>query len=166
MSKFQYRKVLEAIIYIAHNEPRLYWALKMLYFADIMHLGNYGRTITGDQYKAMKHGPVPFYSYNILTSIRGDGWYFFSDPEPNKALDVREKDIYPLREPDLDYLSQSDIECLNNSIEKYKNYTFKQLHDESSDAAYRAAGENDEIPLSAIIELLPNSRELKEYLEI
>jgi hypothetical protein len=40
--------------------------LKVLFFADVNHLNNYGRPIVGDDYVALPHGPVPQTTYDIL----------------------------------------------------------------------------------------------------
>jgi uncharacterized phage-associated protein len=39
---------------------------KLVYFADKRHLLKYGRTITGDRYFGMEHGPVPSRIYDGL----------------------------------------------------------------------------------------------------
>ncbi len=42
----------------------------MMYFADRLHLERYGRFICGDSYVAMKNGPVPSFTYDILKARR------------------------------------------------------------------------------------------------
>ena len=51
---------------------------KILYFAEQKHLLQYGRTITGDRYIAMKDGPVPSNIYDLLKTLRGDAIFSVS----------------------------------------------------------------------------------------
>jgi uncharacterized phage-associated protein len=44
-------------------------AAKLLYFADKMHLLQYGRPITGDKYYCLDYGPVPTVSLNIMSDM-------------------------------------------------------------------------------------------------
>jgi hypothetical protein len=43
-------------------------ALKLIFLADRYHLCRYGRLITNDSYVAMKHGPVPSATRDIVES--------------------------------------------------------------------------------------------------
>lgn len=44
----------------------LYPLLKILYFAEKKQLAKYGRSITGDAIIAMKYGPVPTCTYDLV----------------------------------------------------------------------------------------------------
>jgi len=62
-SRYRSEKVRQAVAYIASKLPgreNMYKVLKVMYFADKLHLKRYGRVIFGDRYIAMKHGPVPW----------------------------------------------------------------------------------------------------------
>ena len=48
--------------------------------------------------------------------------------------------LLPKRQADLDYLSASDIECLDKSITENAYLSFNRLVSKSHDAAWRAAG--------------------------
>lgn len=43
---------------------------KLLYYADRAHFLEHGGPITGDVQRAMKHGPVPFETYRMLSGER------------------------------------------------------------------------------------------------
>lgn len=105
---------------------------KILYFADQKHLLRYGRPIIGDTYVKMKFGPVPSFVKNIVDEqidgleevvAKYNGYY-----------------IQPLSKPNLDYLSESDIECLLESIQENKDLNFPDLTEKSHDFAYNKAG--------------------------
>jgi hypothetical protein len=60
-------KIRETLLYIAARvkNPTLHTVFKIMYFADKLHLSNYGRFITGDTYYAMEYGPVPSAAYDM-----------------------------------------------------------------------------------------------------
>ncbi len=161
--KFDAEKTIEVILYIAKRCPDMYTALKILYFADKEHLTKYGRLISGDIYVAMNHGPVPSGAYDLVKYARENSvpWKNIS---LDKAFTVQGNNIIPLREANTDYLSESDMERLNQAIEEYGHLSFSQLRQLSHDDAYKAADRNDFIPLDAIARTLPDGDLLTDYL--
>ena len=109
-------KTVEVILYIAHHFDDLYMLLKTLYYADQDHLSNYGRLITGDRYFALEQGAVPSGAYDMIKFVRGDKQFPF-DEKVKLAFGVEDKiHIVPKRKPDLDYISDSEIEILDKAI--------------------------------------------------
>jgi uncharacterized phage-associated protein len=165
---FKAEKSVESILYIAQNvkQPTFHHISKMMYFADKVHLEKYGRFICGDSYVAMKHGPVPSGTYDILKVARGDGFAPLSALNPiNQAFIVVDKFLVkPLRAVAMDYFSESDLECLDNAIKKYGHLPFSQLTDLSHDKAWQAADENDCIDIEHIVATLTNADNLLDYL--
>lgn len=168
--KFDPEKALEAILYVARNtrNPGFHLVSKILYFADQAHLRDYGRFITGDLYVAMKHGPVPSGAYDMMKWARNQqGGSFRLSGQLEEAFEVRNGHcIHPCREPQLDLLSESELECLQRAIEQYGNLSFSRLADISHDEAWNSADENDFIDLAAIVDMQPNSGELRELLDL
>ena len=153
--KFDAEKAIETILYIANCAPNpdIYHVLKIMYFADKEHLEKYARFICNDTYIAMNNGPVPSGAYDIIKHVRGDGYHPCVDEHAGKSFEVHKKPeniIVPLRNPDLDCLSESDKECLNNAINQYGHLSFNNLKEISHDKAFSTADENDEIPIEAI----------------
>lgn len=164
--RFDSRAAVEVILYLASlsHSPTSHRISKLLYFADRKHLERYGRLICGDTYIAMKHGPVPSGVYDMIKATR-DG-YIFVFPEAEGAFQVENNHhIVPLRPPDLDWLSDSDIECLKEAVEEFDEQSFGSLTSLSHDSAWDAANENDQIPLEAIVSSLDDSVELLEYIK-
>lgn len=163
-SRFHPEKVRQAIAYIAGKIPapeNMYKVLKVMYFADKLHLRKYGRVIFGDRYLAMKHGPVPWSAYRKISNER-DGW-----GKTNKdSLYKVEKDntIIPLLIPEMEYFSESDLECLNEEIEICRPMSFSQLRHRSHDAAYLKAEEDDEMSIESIAEAAVDSAEERRLL--
>jgi uncharacterized phage-associated protein len=161
--QFDLKKAIEVLLFITKRQNDTYKALKIAYFADILHLGRYGRLIFGDRYIAMEAGPVPSNLYDIVKFIRKDGIYRL-DQTILELFTISGYDIFPARDPNLDYLSESDVECLSETIQKYGTKSFSELKNLSHDNAYNSANPNGEISLDGLINSLPNSVQLKEYL--
>jgi len=160
---FDAGKAVEVLLYIAGQQPDMYAALKILYFADRQHLARYGRFICGDSYIAMDKGPVPSGAYDLVKFVRGNGWCAPS-VSVKEAFAVQGYSIIPLRKPNLDLLSESDIECLDEAIRTYGNWPFGKLKRESHDKAYLAADANSVISVEAIARTLPDGELLIEHL--
>jgi uncharacterized phage-associated protein len=132
---FDEKKAVSALLYLAGKKGAidLYALVKIIYFADKAHLKKWGRTITGDQYVRMDHGPVPNAIYDIIKSARGDNdWR----SDLKSILQVENNMVAPLVEPDLDEFSESDIEELDRAFESYAHKSFSQLKHDSHDSVY------------------------------
>ena len=167
-STFKKDVAIQAILYAAQNVDRkdIHKICKILYFADQEHLSKYGRSITGDTYIAMQYGPVPSNVEDIFKALRGDS--FFSDcvDDLKSYFDFTNKYILVAKkEADLDYLSESDLECLNNAIEKCKNKTFSQLTDMSHDLAWNSAKRDRAIPIKDILREAGDDEEYVSYID-
>jgi uncharacterized phage-associated protein len=138
-------RLIAAALYIVKNyegETDLHTLSKTLYVADRTHLADYGRLISGDTYKAMKVGPVPYTLYCMLKS--GTLKEYFS---------LDEYVVNSLAEPDMDELSESDISCLNEGIKQIAPLTFKGRTDYSHDIAWK------EVPLDFMMNPLTIAKE-------
>ncbi|MBE3139111.1 MAG: SocA family protein [Thermoplasmata archaeon] len=172
-------KALEVVIYVSTKADNLFNIVKTIYYADKYHLARYGRLITGDNYIAMGDGPVPSGTYDLIKLVRGDSFSYESkivNAHPEEALKVKvvkiegispKTFVYPRRTPNLDLLSESDIECLDLSIEKYGNMhttrLWRLVHQEKS---YQKTQLDNPIPLREIITLdISNGKDAIEYLE-
>jgi uncharacterized phage-associated protein len=170
--EFNIDKGIEEILYIIQKgaNPTFHHISKVMYFADKEHLEKYGRLICGDNYVAMKHGPVPSRIYDILKFSRGDKLLFSILPEvaskAKSSFSIQgQYEVNNLREANLDFFSESDLECLNNSIERYGRLPFDELTDLSHDEAWEAASENEFIEIEHIVATLDNADELIEHLQ-
>lgn len=120
MLRFQFdeKKGVEALTYIASKWPGVtaFFASKVLFFAEKMHLNRYSRPIVGDTFIAMPNGPVPSTIYDFIKGKLDQA----GDPDAIMGALLIERDPYPRvaaqRAPDLDVLSPSDLECLDEAI--------------------------------------------------
>jgi len=163
-STFDAEKALEVLLYIGRRVPDLYSAVKVLYFADKEHLERYGRQISGDTYVAMDWGPVPSETYDLVKCARGDHRRDFGLPVKETLAICDRKVLCPKREPDLDLLSESDMECLDFAIERYGGLNFDELSRLShEEPAYKEAGKDEYMELESIVRSLHNGQVLLDY---
>ena len=164
-NSFDTDKAMELILYVASRLPAgkstFHTISKILYFADLCHLDRYGRLISDDNYVAMKHGPVPSAIYDLMKKNSFQGF----DKLSEGAFDVGNGyAIMPLRQPDKDYLSESEVECLDETISKYGDMSFGRLSNKSHKGAWEKADENDAIKLEDMVNMLPHRDELKQHI--
>jgi len=162
--KFNQEKATEVILYLVSKLPvhNVYGICKMLYLADKASLEKYGRFLFGDSYVAMKEGGTPSNTYNLLKRLR---------ESPASDLRVDGNNVIALRPADLDYLSKSDIECLDQTIGKYGNPTNwtdrkEACHDSAWQKAWDRKGihRSNAIPVESIAEMFEESDDLIDYL--
>ena len=129
-------KAVNSLLFVINNLEKAdtHKVYKILYFADQKHLLKYGRPIFGDTYVKMKYGPVPSFVKNVVDeNIEG---------LEEVVATYHSYFVKSLIEPDLDFLSESDLECLNESVEENKDLEFLVLTDKSHDYAYNKASWN------------------------
>lgn len=169
--KFDVNKALASLLYVSsvlkqtkHKDADYYRVMKILYFADKSHLVKYGRPILGDDYVAMEHGPVPSKTYDIVKIVKGTS--LCSDRDGyGELFTISNKNILPIASPDMDDFSESDIECLNKSIEENWNLSFGQLKNKSHDTAYLKANRDDIIKFREIAKAAGASSEMLQYMQ-
>jgi uncharacterized phage-associated protein len=126
-------KAVSSLLFVINNLEKAdtHKTYKILYFADQKHLLKYGRPIFGDTYVKMKYGPVPSFVKNVVDeNIEG---------LEEIVAKYHNYFIKSLVEPNLDFLSESDLDCLRESLEENKNLDFPDLTEKSHDYAYNKA---------------------------
>lgn len=140
-SPIQIKKIKAVLLYIMQSFPdgvdyiKLF---KILYFAQQDHLVNYGKVLVDESFRAVKHGPVPTYTYKALQiaegkALEGNFEEFLSD------FKVKDKKVYTSSTPDMDYISGADKRCLDSAIDKYKDTDPYDLSMLSHDTAWQEA---------------------------
>lgn len=117
-----YRKAIQALNLLASKKGgsiNKMKAIKLIYFADRLHLRKYGRPIVGDMYFAMKLGPV---GSRVKRSAD------FEEDLPEAVSDYARKYIRPsedkktvisIKAPDRDVFSETDLQCLKSVYEVF-----------------------------------------------
>jgi uncharacterized phage-associated protein len=161
--QFNRKKAIETILYLSPRitDSDIYGICKLLYLADKTHLEKYGRFIFGETYCAMKNGATPSNVYDLLKE---------SSEEPSTDLEIKGHQVIALRDANSDYLSETDIECLDQVISvwgKVPNWQRKDAaHDNAWEKAWKKRGDKGSfpIPVESIAELFDDSDDLIAYL--
>lgn len=173
MTPFKYdnQKAIAAILYISTKVDgvKFHKLFKILYFADLKHIAKYGRPIVGDRYVAMEAGPVPSKIYDILKEVKK----FFSKSRFSKFFEVNIfSTVSPKQQPDTDLFSDSDIECLDESIKENQGLSWSKLKDKSHDEAWKKAWDvacikqkkQEDIDLNDIILVSGANEDMRQYI--
>ena len=173
MTSHDRKKLSELILFILDKTGGVdfYHAFKILYFAEMKHLAKWGSGIVPDEFCALKYGPVPTQLYDavkelnhprmILSEELSEVIQFAGEDAPNVLL--------PKREANLKYLSKSEIEALEQSIEENESLTFGQLmrksHDEAWEEANRRTNGTNIISPVSMARVLNADDAMLEYIE-
>jgi len=176
--KINYEKAIETIVWIASNKPGIdiYHVAKILFYADKMHVNKYARPILGDIYIRMPYGPVPSGVRDIITE---NTWL---PPDINEkaanAFVVDKSNNHKLaatRQPNMDFFSASDIECLSESLSKYGSMSFAELKNLThSEKCYYETDSNDKIDYVLLVdddnphkeEIIEHMTEVSQYVQV
>ncbi len=162
-------KILETLIFVSGHSPGkdIHHLLKVLYYADKLHLQKYGRPVTGDTYIKMNAGPVGSYAYDLLKQNN----YL---PENhlariNSALSIDRSGPYPVVHPrggaDIDYLSATDEECIKEAIKFCRDKNFHELCNETHlEKPWIKAELNKPMDYEDFIDDVSNNKEVLSYI--
>jgi hypothetical protein len=162
-------KAIEVVLFLAERlrDPTSHSIAKTLYAADHKHLGRYGRFICADRYIAMKYGPVPSRVYDMLKMARAEVEGATGNTVVRAAFSVSQTNpptVTPNRAPDMDLLSASEVQALEEAIAEMGHLGFGERTDRTHGPAWKATPLNGEISIEEIAKELPNADEVLEHL--
>jgi uncharacterized phage-associated protein len=168
------RKCVEVLKYIISQFKKLgykseiYNVLKMLYFADQLHLSRYQALITFDRYFKRENGPVPNICDDIIKYVSGDKCTHFYeyDESIKKELRVLNDNELDLGGPlDLEYLSDTNRVCLKEVIFRYGHLDSEELRDITHNDIYDSVPNlNEEITIFHMADGIDKTGELTKKL--
>ena len=147
-------KLAELILYICQKcaDDPCFGATKLnkiLYFADFLHYGNYGRPITGVEYQKLPYGPAP----RRLVPVRDhliDNGELGIQPAALRNGGVQKKPVN-LREPNLSIFSGSEIAQVDSVIQCFANADTDTISEVSHKmVGWQVVEENETIPYSTV----------------
>lgn len=124
MKSFNYKKVVQSFNFFAikngGSENKMK-ALKLLWLSDRLHLREYGRMISNDNYYGLPNGPVPSASRDILEKSS-----FFKDDiaqdYADRYIKIINKYTYSsIQDVAYKVFSKSEIEILNKIYDNFGN---------------------------------------------
>lgn len=169
------KQTIETVLYILNKTggTDIYHLMKILYFAEQKHLLEWGTKMVPDVFHAYKYGPVPGQILKALHSksrqeddlpkLFKKVVYFAGEDAPYVLL--------PVREPDMEWVSQAEVECLDKSIDENIGLSFCQLLEKSHDVAWQEAwtsaqaGHGDIMTSESIAKAAGASEGLLEYIK-
>ncbi len=159
---FEPEKALSATAYLAQRTGEtMYTILKMVYIADRIHLERYGRPITGDKFIAMPEGACPSKIYDSMKVLRGEiNNNYLPNSEQYLEVDPTTYDVIVKDMPSIDYLSASEIECLDETISILKRCGRWNIRDLAHDDAWRHTERNAEMDFVDIAKSIKNDGEI------
>ena len=163
-------KALEALVYITnHNVHDVWRALKLLFYAEKIHMERHGQSITGDFFVAMKQGPVPSLAYDLIKKAQGRlDWEgsCVSSLQPERVFRTyKTVGISSTRAANLDVLSESAVDALSTSIDTYGALSDKELSDLAhSEECYKNTPLNNKITEATYLDWLQISSDMREYI--
>lgn len=149
-----------------------YRIYKALYFANKEHLNRYGRLITSDTFFALPSGPVPTKLADVLDSIKtgkklkeSEKHLFSPIIQSLEHCGFDAENYFTAKElPDMDELSETDIECLNIGLNKCIGRDFGEIKEESHDKAWEKAFAKPCHKSIDILDMVDDSNQsMKEY---
>lgn len=146
MTDFDSKKLTELVLYILNKTGGIdfYHTFKILYFAEMKHLAQWGCSIVPDEFRALKYGPVPSHLYDAVKDLNNP--HITLAKELAQAVRYAGEDapnvLLPKRNVNLEYLSKSEIDVLDKSISENESLTFGQLMNKSHDGAWEEANKH------------------------
>ena len=127
--KFDPNKFFQSIKFFCYQEGVFKTKLmKLLFYADFIHLKNNGVSITGARYAHATHGPVPDQFETWLAALT-DWKKEITYTEQNSGNRIGE--VYTSRESDLSVFSASELISLASIKEKFKDYNATDIKEYS-----------------------------------
>jgi hypothetical protein len=162
--KFAPAKALAAIHWMVREHPNLdlHTLLKACYFADKRHLNQHRRPVFGATYKAMRFGPVPIEIYEMA---KGENYWLAElgiDGYPWRLDGFRLRGIAN-EAPDLNVLSESDLDAIELGLSKSSQMTINERTADIHGPDWQAA-DLDLMRYEDMIEDSPDKEHIVAYL--
>ena len=161
-----------------HVSRNVYYIVKAAFVAQQKHLAKYLCPLYEDNITALQFGPVPSSIYDALKIARGDAnaMYFHRNDDLHLVYDsisFNDEVFSANEDPDMNYLSASAIECINDALKVVSAMTFDQIVNATHGEEWTRAFNN---PGSKLMDYLAIAKEggaddsslsyLKENLEL
>lgn len=133
--QYQNQKIKEVMLYVLSKTGDIgyFRLMKTIFCADRQNLLRWGDQVTSLEYFARKHGPVPSIIYDGLVAIYHGENSDFTDIVTVKGNFL----VHPLRQPNMDYLSESDRESLDTAIAELDGKNRIQIEEYLHESVYK-----------------------------
>ena len=108
--------------------------LKLLFYADFLSFKRYESSITGAAYAHLPHGPVPHRFPTLIDFMEREGYIGISVEQFDECEGEK---LSAKTTADVDCFSPDELRVMDIVVDKFKNFTSKQMRDYShKEAAY------------------------------
>lgn len=141
-------KIKAVLLYIIQNSNDdrhdVYSIVKTAYYAQQIHFAKWALPIYKDKIAALPFGPVPSTIYDILKVSRGEiGIERFYNGIPinlaTEAIGFKYESFIAKEDVDMNVLSVSEIECLNEAIAKVASMNFAEIKNDTHGQEWQRA---------------------------
>lgn len=124
---------------------------KILFYADFAAYGELGASITNATYIRNHYGPTPREIKAAQASLESAGR---AQVVEIPFYERKQQRLIPLAEPDMSLFTSDEIGIVDRMIEEYRNYTGKQLSDQTHELLpWRNSEDGEEIPYYSVFAL-------------
>ena len=172
---FDERKTAQAAAYLlfrAGGRLPVLKLLKLLYLAERESFKRYGDSISGDRFVSMPHGPVLSNTYSLISgcaSSSAGGWESWIADREGHDVALRDQSLIRSPDEDLLALSESDIECLDETWNKFGHWGKYELrdytHTDQCPEWQDPLGSSHDIPYARLLKAVGHSDEAIHALE-
>lgn len=149
MNKFEQQKIIQVVLYILTQTGGIdfYHLFKIIYFAEQKHLAKWGCRIIKDDLCALDYGPVPTGLYDAIKGENAKGTCLadLMKAATKFAGEDAPYILLPKETADMNYLSKSEVDALDEAIKENTTLPFGVLKDKSHDIAWQEARKGDKI---------------------
>lgn len=169
------KRLLNIVLYILNKvgETSKTKLMKLIFFADFEHTKRYNKPMIWSNYCRLEKGPALSYLLYIINTAIGTSNYAterdvkrFKEViqiELRKIFNSKAAFLIPLKEPELEDISQSEQKVLDLIVKKYGWMNAKQLSEEThKHPAWKQRTDEKRIKFSDVIE----DERKKEYFKL
>jgi hypothetical protein len=152
------QKFRELILYLAQasqGDPRFGATKlnKLLFFCDFLAYRNLGRSISGESYMRLEHGPAP----RRLLAVRRELVEFGDCTVERRGKGShRQERLVPRRDPDRSIFSQEEIDVMDHVLAELRRSNASEVSELSHRfIGWQAVGLQEEIPYETVFVGIP-----------
>jgi hypothetical protein len=129
MKTFNYKKAIQSLNLFSILEGgsiNYMKAIKLIWLSDRYYLRNHGKTITGDEYFALKNGPLASCTSDLIKVVK------ISEVEldyRNTFISKNGYSISSIKESDLKVFSKKELEVLNKIYSAFSSMNWSAISD-------------------------------------
>lgn len=147
-------KLKELIVYLSilSEGDRFYGAIKLnklLFYADFMAYLRFGKSITGQEYQRLEHGPAPRRLRPVVERMKKAGDIIVREETFGGFRQVR---TLAKREPELALFSGPEVALIDETIHRFRQLSATDISEKSHDfLGWKLAELGETIPYSVAL---------------